>query len=70
MIVQADENGRGIEGDAREAADHPLQRQRIAIGHRRRHPGIGGGKAVGVELVVSGERFDHRAVVDRVALLG
>ena len=68
-IVQADENGRRIECDLRVAANDSLQRERITMDHGFGHPGIGRGKAVGIELVLSEESIDRRAMVKRVALL-
>ena len=68
-VAKADENGRRIECDPCVAPDNSLQGERVAMGHGLGHPGISRGKAGGVELVLFGECFSHRLVVDWVARL-
>ena len=70
IVVQADKNGCRVEGDVRVAPDNSLQCQRIAMAYGFSHPGISRRKAVRVELVLFGERFERREMAERVAALG
>ena len=70
MIVQADENGRRIEGDLRVAADNSLQRQRIAMVMVSAIQASAVAKPSASRLVLLGESLDHRTIVERVAALG
>ncbi len=66
-VVEADENGGRVESQFCVAPDNAFQCQGIVMGQSLGHPGVSGGKAVGVKLVLVCEGFDHRPIIEGVA---